>query len=504
VTVLDTTFDLDYYLERFDVDALERSPDYRRAVTQADPLAFALVYMPHHLRGDDTGGITFSAFHLDLFRQAQQWMKPVARPAEARDCYVAPRGAGKSTLCFLLLPMWAAAHGWVKFIAAFADSASQAELHLQTFKRELETNELLQLDYPDLCAPAVRPRGATVSDSRGMLVTRGGFVFGARGIDAASLGMKVGASRPDMLLLDDIEPDEANYSAYQKGKRLSSVRDAVFPLSVYARVVIVGTVTMPGSIVHDMVKTVLPGEGPPAWVAEEGIRVHLYPALITDDATGEERSLWPEKWPLAYLQSICMTRSFLKNYMNNPMGADGDYWTSDDFRHGLPDAPLTGQLLSIDPAVTSKGSSDFTGLAVIAYSKPAGQALVRHVRAVKVPPGEELRSLVLRIIDAYPETTGILIESNQGGQVWRAILHHMPIPVKTIHQHEPKEVRAARLLNHYQMGRVLHERSLPVAEEQMISFPKGANDDVVDAIGAGVQVFLGKRKQGGTSSTPYV
>lgn len=202
-----TTCDLGSYLARFDADALVRSPEYRRAVSRVDPLAFALIYLPHHLRGEETGGqITLSEFHLDLIEQAKRWIVPDELPAQHRDAYVAPRASGKSTLLFLCLPLWAAAHGWRRFIAAFADSAAQAEMHLASFKHELDTNKLLRHDFPDLCAPARRPRGAVAADRAGMLVTKAGFTFAARGVDSASLGMKVGERRPDLLILDDIEP----------------------------------------------------------------------------------------------------------------------------------------------------------------------------------------------------------------------------------------------------------------------------------------------------------
>lgn len=500
-----SSFDWRAYLGEFP-ERLLAEPEGRRVLTRGRPLLFGLLYLRHHLASPETAGeISFSQFHLDFYEKARRWALPDLGPAEIREAWVAPRGSGKSSTAFLVAPLWALAHGHRGFIAAFADSASQAEKHLSSVKRELDGNVLLRRDYPDLCSPAVRPSGSNLSDNRSLYVAKSDAIFSAQGIDSSVLGAKIGSRRPDLILFDDVEPSGSSYSAYQKEKRLATIVDAVLPMNDRAVVVLCGTVTMPGSIVHDAVKTVQHPEAPVAsWVTDERFVAHAYPAIVTDSVTGEDASLWPERWSLDYMQSIAHTRSFRLNMMNDPMAADGDYWTSDDFRHGVPDAPLTGQLLSIDPAVTSKGSSDFTGLAVIAYSKPAGQALVRHVRAVKVPPGEELRSLVLRIIDAYPETTGILIESNQGGQVWRAILHHMPIPVKTIHQHEPKEVRAARLLNHYQMGRVLHEKPLPALEEQCISFPKGANDDLVDATGAGVQVFLGKRKTASASSAAYV
>jgi phage terminase large subunit-like protein len=189
--------------------------------------------------------------------------------------------------------------------------------------------------------------------------------------------------------------------------------------------------------------------------------------------------------------------------LNDPLAVDGDYWTSDDFSYGCP-SPLTHQLLSIDPAVTSKGRSDFTALAVIGHSKPRGECVVRWARAVRIPPGTELRALVLRTLDAYPDVAGVVVESNQGADAWRAILHGLPVPLRLVHQHEPKEVRAARLLNHYQRRRVVHEQRLHAVEEQMVSFPKGPNDDLVDAVGTGVAVFLGKKHVASVTAASYV
>ena len=485
-------FDLSGYLAHFDPDALVRSGEYRRAVSRVDPLAFALIYLPHHLKGDETGGqVTFSEFHLDLIEQAKRWIVPDERPAEHRDAYVAPRGSGKSTWLFLALPLWAAAHACRKFIAAFADSAAQAEMHLATFKHELDTNKLLRLDYPELCAPARRPTGTVQADRAGMLVTKAGFTFAARGVDAATLGMKVGEKRPDLLILDDIEPSASNYSAYQKDKRLATLVDAILPLNVYARVVLSGTVTMPGSIVHDLVKTrTLPGETPEEWVTAERFTCHYFPAIL-DNGDGTERSIWSAKWPLDYLEEIRHTRSFRLNMMNDPMAADGEYWTDTDFTIGAVPA-LTHQVLSIDPAVTSKAKSDYTALAVVGYSASEKRCVVRAAWHVRIQPGGPLRDRVLAILDLFPDTVGVVVETNQGGDAWLALLHGLPVPIRTVHQKEPKEVRAARLLNHYQRGRVWHERHLAAVEEEMVAFPKGPHDDLVDAVGTAVDVFLGK------------
>lgn len=503
------TFDLERHLAQFDSDLLTNDDprvraESRKLFTRLHPLLFAVTYLRHHLR-DSEGRVTFGDAHLDWCRAARAWIRPPSEPGEQRDAWIAPRNTGKSTWWFLILPLWAAAHGHVRFAAAFASSASQAETHLGTFKREIDGNELLRADYPDLCTPAKRPSGANVADTQSMYIARSGFAFAARGIDSSNLGLKVGQARPDLLLCDDIEPDESSYSAELAAKRRTTLLDAILPLNVYARVVVSGTVTMPGSIVHQLVKHAR-GVETADWIREEGFRAHYSPPIIKC-GDGTERSMWPAKWPLPYLKSIEHTRSYAKNMANDPMGADGDLWTPDDFRYpeGRPD-PVTHMMLSIDPATTAKKKSDFTGLAVVSWSAQTRRCTVHAATAIKVPPGAQLRDRVLALLDEWPQIGLVLVEVNQGGDTWEAILHHMPVKVKTVSQSEPKFTRAEGVLNHYQRGRVLHARPLRELEEQMCAFPKAPHDDLVDACGSAVRRFLDppKRKVPQAGSAPYV
>ncbi|MFE3031569.1 hypothetical protein ACFXKY_07960 [Streptomyces canus] len=503
------SFDLNAYLARFD-ERLLADPEGRQILTRLDPLLFALIYLRHHLK-DEEGHITFGDAHLDWCRAGRHWVRPPAAPASERDAWIAPRNTGKTTWWFLILPMWAAAHGHVRFAAAFASSATQAERHLSTFKRELDGNPLLRRDFPDLCAAAKRPSGQNVADTQSMYVAKSGFIFAAHGIDSSSLGMKVEEKRPDLLLCDDIEPDEASYSAELAKKRLTTLVDAILPLNIYARVVICGTVTMPGSIIHQLVRAAK-GVHVEAWIREEGIRAH-HSLPIVQRADGTERSMWPAKWPIDYLVEIRHTRSYAKNMANDPLAADGALWTPEDFRYPDPPThpldrvgetlnaadrvdpvtgldPVTHMMLSIDPATTAKKASDFTGLAVVSWSTQQRRCTVHAAMALKVRPGPELRDRVLGLLDEFPRIGLILIEVNQGGDAWQAIFHDMPVKVKTVHQNEPKFVRAEGVLGLYQRGRVLHARRLPELEQQMCTFPKGPNDDMVDAVGSAVRRFI--------------
>jgi hypothetical protein len=488
-------FDFAAWVDGIDPRLLDGSPERRAAreeATRLDPLLFAVLYCLHHIR-DPEGRVTFADAHLEWVHLARQWALPVSRPQEQRDALLAPRDTGKSTWWLLLLPLWAAAHGHVRFAAVFADSAPQAELHLASFRKEVDENAALRRDFPDLCTAGRRPSGAAQSDAKHMVIRSNGFIFAAKGIDASSLGMKVGELRPDLILTDDIEPDESSYSAYQAGKRLITLRDSILPLNIYARVVLSGTVTMPGSITHQIIKY---GKGErsdvTAWVGEEGFRVHHHLPIVRDDF-GRERSMWPTKWPLPYLKARENSRSYKKNFLNDPMSVDSDYWAESDFTYGT--FPTAHTYLSVDGAVTTKATSDYTGLSVVGHAPATAQAparcLVRFAQAVKLK-GEPLRQRALQILESFPEIGVILVEGNQGQDLWQEVFHDMPVKIVIFSNHEKKEARAGRLLNLYQLlpSRVVHEEPLPALEEQQVAFPKAPNDDLLDSVGNAVLRFL--------------
>lgn len=650
----------------------------RKLLTRNDPMMFAIVYELHHLIRQGDSEASLAQFHIDITEYAKSWTKNEGR----RDCWIAPRSSGKSTWLFTLLPLWAAAHGHKKFIAAFSDSEDQASRHLQSFKNELDTNELLKKDYPELCSPKMGGGVKRyIAQSNTMIQQANGFSFSAKGVDSKSLGLKIGNNRPDLILLDDIEPTESNYSPHLAETRKRTMLDGIFLLNDRAPIVIVGTTTMSNSVLDQIRKvgeyattyrsrageqvvnddsllnttvnaytdtiyyvsldkgnltdemhetdtprptesigllighsvpdiannsavvdieanesisqndelaanggelsssTKLPipgdsdteslslqeltstnsdqlltkaGECEPdkngfnsnacfsassipnshitkfqmleaqqldllrdtptpnngesyleekqiesvsfydsldqdlQWVVDEKIQVHYYPAIY-EDADGIECSWWPEYKPLDELNEIRHTRSFAMNYMNRPVNVDAEYWRESDIQIGECVDGYVRTLISVDPAVSTKQSNDYTALCVVSLGED-GLIYVRHAEQVRYV-SVELRNRVNELVETF-EAGLVLVETNQGGMLWSSVFDGVKANYKAIHQTEPKPVRAGRALDYYRKDKVRHTRHFAELEEQMYSYPKVTHDDLLDSMGTGVHYFL--------------
>ncbi len=490
----------DAFREDFwDVAELLRTAEGRRTLTLHDPLLFAYVYFPHHISSPVTGDMTVCDFHLDLLDYAQSWAEPIGASKEHRACFIAPRSSGKSTWIFLLLPMWAGAHGHRKFVAAFSDSEAQAITHLHSFKMELMQNDLLASDFPEFVASKkVGNSSKEMLNNRNQIMQSNGFIFMAKGADSAALGMKLGAQRPDVLLFDDIEPGESNYSEYEARKRKETLISDLFALNTWAVVGIVGTTTMPNSLIDQMRKVEMARaeydgdsslfreaiDPDQRWVLDENINVHYWPVILSDE-TGTERSLWPEQWDMEYLNNERHTRAFQKNMMNRPVSADGGYWDEDDIDIDRPDF-YQRTIISVDPAVTTAKRSDYTGIAVLSQA-PDKKVYVRFAEQVKLP-SDQLAERVTELVEEFG--VGILVvETNQGGDLWKKVFRDVPAKYRGIRSKSKKETRAAEVVDYYKRGQVKHTAHFHIAEEQMLAFPHVQHDDVVDAIVTGVLTF---------------
>lgn len=470
---------------------MDTDADYRRAITRNDPLLFALVYLGHHLvvARDGRDLIAISEWHLDLVQTARTWI--TGRPR--RDAWIAPRKAAKSTWLFLILPLWALAHGWRRFVLAFASSSEQATGHLNNLRAELAADHSLLLDD----FPGLRPSRTPGARDTMRTVVASGATLAARGVDTQALGIKSGATRPDLILLDDVEPDESRYSVGGKSKRLATIVNTILPMNEDAIVQLAGTVTMYGSICHDLVLHALGARTAP-WIVETEFQAHYYPAIM-DEGTVRERSLWPAMWSLSWLKrrrgsAERPSRSFALNYLNRPEAAGGGlYWTHDLIVHDLH-FESAHYVMTIDTAVTQKETSDETAIAITGISRDGLRMCVEYAWSGRIS-GTELRNMVWALKAQNPWLQVAYVETNQGGDRWLEILSPSPqglrIETGRPDKRGSKRDRIEWLLDQYARRAIVHRTPHTKLEEQMLSWPKVPHDDLIDTVEAGVAFHMG-------------
>jgi phage terminase large subunit-like protein len=148
-------------------------------------------------------------------------------------------------------------------------------------------------------------------------------------------------------------------------------------------------------------------------------------------------------------------------------------------------------LVSIDPATTKTMNSDETGIVVV--GKSGNHAYLLEDLSGKYSPNEWATVAV----QAYHKhnATAIVAESNQGGDMVKAMIHQIDPNVRVIlvNATKGKAVRAEPIYGLYEQGRIWHVGEFPQLEAQMVTFNPdagGASPDRVDALVWGFSELL--------------
>jgi hypothetical protein len=167
-----------------------------------------------------------------------------------------PRGWGKTSLC-LAGAIWALFYGHRRFVVYIGAAGEEADARLVEVKTELETNDLLAADFPEICIPiralegiSQRARAQTYQGQRTRIrweddhlvlptipgSSASGSVILSRGITGALRGMRHTTAdqrviRPDLAVVDDPQTDESADSPSQCAKRLRTINSSVLQLA---------------------------------------------------------------------------------------------------------------------------------------------------------------------------------------------------------------------------------------------------------------------------------
>ena len=287
--------------------------------------AFCDTYLAHHFT------VGYGPHHDDIFRVIDTPRTTHGK----RVARIEPRKFGKTTVVSLALPLHALAYQTKKFVLLVGEGSSTAEANLATLVHELENNEQLVADFPHLIA-ARDTKGQIVKWTDMQIVLANGATVMAKGMGSRMRGMKHGATRPDLGIVDDPESPETapSFLTRQRHKRWFGGTFLGLGGETWD-VYVIGNMPHHDCLIASLVKS-------PEWDGLLFRAINLprreeepYP-LGNTKVDGS--AMWPEMWPLPALEAYRADPTvgdlgFAREMLNDPRDDKDNPFNSHQFTY---------------------------------------------------------------------------------------------------------------------------------------------------------------------------
>lgn len=397
---------------------------------------------------------------------------------------IAPRGHAKSTTVDMTYPLWAGCFEQEEFIVIISDTYTQAAEFINALKDEFENNPKIKWLFGNM-------KGDDWQD--GEFVLSNGIKYAAKGSGMKIRGIRHRHTRPTLMIFDDIENDENIKSAEQRQKLYHWFTKAAIPaLARGGRAVVIGTILHFDSLVNKVMKQ---QDVFKSW------QTRVFYAITTEE-DGTERALWPEHRSLEKLramrddpgdQDFIGSITFAQEYQHKPFSEEDAIiqpdWIKECEPSQVPDRHARlARVLTIDPAASERQTADFTAM-IVADLYTDGNVYIRAIRNQRTSPS--VTADTVRELDEIYKPQVIGIEKGALGLVFRDLLEGLPVIGL-----EPDKDKVRRLLavsRFFEAGRVYTVKNIQNGQafrEQLIEFPKGTHDDMVDAAAYAVRLLF--------------
>jgi len=500
----------------------------RRAVGKRSFRGFAETYLARHFNQPA------SAMHLDLFARLER--ATVERGL--RLAIAAPRGHAKSTIVSLAYILWCICYAREPYILLISDTVDQASDLLSLVKNELENNELILADFPEISeTPGLLKRDRARRWRKEEIITRGpdgGVKVTALGADKKLRGRKHKQHRPSLIIIDDLENETDVRSPEQRQQRASWFNRAVLKAgTATTNIVVVGTVTHYDALLTNLIDS----RKSPGWtgikyraVISWSSRLDLWDrwqGIYCDQEMFEENGgavaasryfeanrepmlegtdvLWPERedyYELMKQRLLDGRFAFDCEKQNEPVNPEECYFQEHEFRFWDDEFESADALIrslgahgdwfcACDPSLGKAGrNADDTAI--------IGVLRDRRTRTLYIIDADIRRRRPSEIIDALIEYhrkrnfRRVAIETNQyqeflADEVRRRGGPTYPVPVFSINHTSDKCGRIQRLQPLITMGTIRFSRRHVTLLDQLRQFPFAAHDDGPDALEMAVE-----------------
>lgn len=425
----------------------------------------------------------------------------------------APRGHAKSTAGTIAYGLAELLFRNSRFLVIVSDTEAQAQMFVEAMKSELSENE----DLVELFGVKKDDKGKVTFPTKDaatdvIVEFEDGHTFRiiGKGAEQKMRGLNWNGTRPDLIIIDDIENDELVMNKDRREKLRRWVSGALLPAKAPK-----GKIRMWGTVLHmdSQLNRYMPDEGG-RFVKDDGIKVWeewpdgrirgwLSVKYRAHDQT-MDNILWPDRFPKRHW---IITREAYSNegildvysqeYLNNPIDESVAYFKrSDLIGISQEDFDLLAKkqknlhfYCSIDLAISEDTRADYS-VFIIAGVDDSRVIYVTQVVRDRMD-AREIVDTILALHRVYRfEAIGIeeMMISKAIGPFLREEMvtqNTFPQIVKMKHRGKDKVQRARSIQGRLRARTIRFDKQAdwyPALESEMIRFPRDKHDDQVDAL----------------------
>lgn len=498
--------------------SIESARLLRKKMGENSILDFARIYFPHYMTHQSP------AFHEDICKI----LKDISNHRSGKLAVAAPRGYAKSTIVDFFYVIWSICYSKEHFIVILSATARQAQGLLYGISKQLQTNDMLLSDFPEVFSTDAKTKTKQTKDD---IITSNDIKITALGAGQDFRGIKHNEYRPTLIILDDVDSAENTYGAQSRENIFNWFTQVVLKLGVLQglNIIAVGTLLHTNSLLSRLTRK----EEFPGWDS------HVYKAVDKFSAredlwqkwnnilfnlgesyndevglTGADKFfqdnkkdmlegtkvLWEEQedyYALMKIKYLETSYSFDSEKQNDPKNAKECRYDPEKFHYWDDKFPTLEELLqhfgndyryvgACDPSVGVKsGRSDHSAIIILIQHK--GRLYVIDADITERSQDDLVRTIVNYCKIRHP-MDNFVIEANLFPELLLntvrkyAYEKNVVAPFREIRNNENKEQRIFGMETYLTSGTVLFSRKQTTLLEQLKYFPRGEHDDGPDAL----------------------
>lgn len=442
-------------------------PVWRRLLSESSrsTKVFATTFLP-------------SRFDRPFAAITDQIFEAIDNPSIQKVVIAAPRGWGKTTIDTVAYPARNICFGLKKFIVPVSNTADKALMDAGNLKMALTTNDTQAGDI----IPMV------FGDLKGSNWAMKQFEAGQtyilpRGAGQQIRGINYNGSRPDLIVVDDLEDAEAVMNEDRRAKLkqwfFADLMNSVDRSKDDWKVVVIGTILHEDALLANLLKD------------ETWCRIRL--SLCDDDL----RSNWPEFMSDEKVEELFesyraqgQADTFAREYQNKPISNIDAVFRPQYFRYYEPGEIIEDSNIYyctiVDPAKTVKIHSADSAIVTVGVDLNNHKIFFHDCVAGKLHPDELLDKMFeqvtvhnSRVLAVEVTSLNEFITQPIRNEMSKRSIFPQFVELKA---RDKKENRVAQLAPFYRQGYIYHNKQVSSKLElQLLTFPRSELWDVMDA-----------------------